>query len=168
LILGQIQPLIDNGIIDDVLKLVAADETVRWKLVKIVKYVTRGTPSQVRFLVDRGTIHILCRTLSDFRSYDRVLTEVYKVRDGGFSFFSPSGHLILLPFDFVVWGWSSWHLFLQNFERGAKNVLPQVGRPHFCFFPCEPAPFFFPFKEDSFADFCIFFSLLDQLIILNF
>lgn len=81
--LGQIQSLIDNGIIEDVLKLVSFDENVRWKLVKIIKYITRGTPSQVKYLVKLGTIHTLCKALSDFRSFDRVLTEAYKVNSFG-------------------------------------------------------------------------------------
>lgn len=46
---GQTQQLIDNNIIRDMLVLVSVDENVKWKLVKVLKYVTCCTPIQVLY-----------------------------------------------------------------------------------------------------------------------
>jgi hypothetical protein len=43
-----VQPLINSGIMEVVIKLINIDEHLRWKFVKVFKYATRGTPSQIR------------------------------------------------------------------------------------------------------------------------
>jgi Ca2+-binding EF-hand superfamily protein len=75
---GHIQFLINCGILEMILKLISVDENARWKLVKVLKYCTRGTPSQIKYLVSKETIQHLCKALIHFKAYDRVLTEVYK------------------------------------------------------------------------------------------
>eukprot|EP01128_Nolandella_sp_AFSM9_P010431 TRINITY_DN7206_c0_g1_i1.p1 TRINITY_DN7206_c0_g1~~TRINITY_DN7206_c0_g1_i1.p1 ORF type:complete len:1094 (+),score=255.51 TRINITY_DN7206_c0_g1_i1:127-3408(+) len=83
---GHVQSLIDSDLIAVILKLIPMDEEVRWKLVKVVKYVTRGTPSQVAYLCDRGVVQILCKRFGEFKTYDRVLSEVYKYVGATFNF----------------------------------------------------------------------------------
>lgn len=70
LVLGQ--ALINNQIIPLIIELVGSDEYIRFKLVKVLKYVTRGTTLQIRYLVECGIISALCKSLAFFKSYDKV------------------------------------------------------------------------------------------------
>jgi hypothetical protein len=83
---GLIQPLVNSGILEMILRLIALDEHVRWKFVKVIKYATRGTPAQVGYLVQKGAIGTLCKALVHFKEYDRVLTEIYKHSGPAYNF----------------------------------------------------------------------------------
>lgn len=72
------QALIDSNIVDLVISNILADENVRWKWVKLMKYITRGSVIQVGYIVHKNAIQVLCKGLTYFKEYDRVLSEMYK------------------------------------------------------------------------------------------
>lgn len=45
-----------------------------------------GTPSQIAYLVQNGGIRILCQRLAEFKTYDRVLTDIYKYVGATYNF----------------------------------------------------------------------------------
>lgn len=73
-----IEAMIKTGVVEVILKLLNLGEQLRWKLVKVIKYVARGTPNQVLHLVNNNAIPTLALSLAHFKAYDRVLTEIYK------------------------------------------------------------------------------------------
>eukprot|EP01114_Cavostelium_apophysatum_P006203 TRINITY_DN1744_c0_g1_i12.p1 TRINITY_DN1744_c0_g1~~TRINITY_DN1744_c0_g1_i12.p1 ORF type:complete len:563 (+),score=198.38 TRINITY_DN1744_c0_g1_i12:1357-3045(+) len=97
---GEIQSLIDSGVALLVIQGVASDEDIRSKLVKILKYATRGSSSQVRYLVDNDMINVLCKSLSHFKTYDAILTKVYKYCGPTFNF--EFGRDVVVALDNVV------------------------------------------------------------------
>ena len=46
---GNVQAILDAQLAPKLLDLLAKDENTRWKVAKVLKYVTRGTPTQVRY-----------------------------------------------------------------------------------------------------------------------
>jgi len=41
------QAILNAEIVPKLLKILATDELIRWKVAKVIKYITRGTPTQV-------------------------------------------------------------------------------------------------------------------------
>jgi len=75
---GEVQGLINAQLTTVIIDLLIHDDNLKFRLAKILKYVTRGNSIQIRHLVDSGIVGALCRSLSAFKSYDRVLTSIYK------------------------------------------------------------------------------------------
>lgn len=76
---GLIQPIIDEHIAADILNHISMESEVNTIWIKAIKYISRGTIHQVHYLVSHNCIHILCKTLTNFKTYDSILTEIYKV-----------------------------------------------------------------------------------------
>jgi len=84
---GYIQDVIGEGLVPTMISLVFNDEFVRWKAMEVIKYVSRGQPSQVRYLVEKQDIvKSLANSLSFFKKYDSVLREVYNYYGPSFNF----------------------------------------------------------------------------------
>jgi len=80
------QAIVNADLVPKLLKLLAVDELIRWKVAKVVKYLTRGTPTQVEYLVKKGTVNALTKALAYFKVYDQVLTQIYKFCGPSFNF----------------------------------------------------------------------------------
>eukprot|EP01122_Echinamoeba_exundans_P009822 TRINITY_DN3538_c0_g1_i1.p1 TRINITY_DN3538_c0_g1~~TRINITY_DN3538_c0_g1_i1.p1 ORF type:complete len:1064 (+),score=289.89 TRINITY_DN3538_c0_g1_i1:121-3312(+) len=81
-----IEAMIKTGLVEMLITFVNHDDNLRWKLVKVIKYIARGTPHQVLQLVNNKAIQSLCSALSHFKAFDRVLTEVYKFCGATYNF----------------------------------------------------------------------------------
>ncbi len=66
--------------------LLAADESLRWKIVKVFKYMTRSAGVHVRALAQLGLVAALCAMLNNFKVYDQVLNTVYTYCGPSFNF----------------------------------------------------------------------------------
>eukprot|EP01125_Pyxidicula_operculata_P010084 TRINITY_DN331_c1_g1_i2.p1 TRINITY_DN331_c1_g1~~TRINITY_DN331_c1_g1_i2.p1 ORF type:complete len:645 (+),score=128.51 TRINITY_DN331_c1_g1_i2:2-1936(+) len=75
---GRIQEVIVSEIISLIIDYITEEESLRNRCIKIIKLLTRGTPDQVSYLVNNKVITVLTKRLSDFKTYDQVLTEMYK------------------------------------------------------------------------------------------
>lgn len=99
--------LISTGTVDVIIHMIEADKSLRWKFIKIVKELSKGAPQiveyanaiariipifclivsqYIRYLVQKRVISVLCRALSHFKEYDRVLTDVYKFAGPTYNF----------------------------------------------------------------------------------
>lgn len=83
---GLIQPIIDEHIAADILNHISMESEVNTIWIKAIKYISRGTIHQVHYLVSHNCIHILCKTLTNFKTYDSILTEIYKFVGVTFNF----------------------------------------------------------------------------------
>ncbi|KNC52414.1 EF hand family protein [Thecamonas trahens ATCC 50062] len=77
---GQVQPLIEARSFVALTELVASDPVTRVKALRVLQYGTRGTASQVKYLVeDLGMVSVLCECLKLFHfEDDDVLTQMYE------------------------------------------------------------------------------------------
>lgn len=82
----RIQAIIKADIVPRLLQLLATDELMRWKVAKVVKYITRGNAPQIEYLVKQGVVQALAKSLVHFKVYDQVLTEIYKFCGPSFNF----------------------------------------------------------------------------------
>eukprot|EP01087_Luapelamoeba_hula_P013814 TRINITY_DN3982_c1_g1_i5.p1 TRINITY_DN3982_c1_g1~~TRINITY_DN3982_c1_g1_i5.p1 ORF type:complete len:859 (+),score=157.44 TRINITY_DN3982_c1_g1_i5:1017-3593(+) len=80
------QAIINEKIIPKLLKLIMNDEVARFKVAKVIKYVARGSPVQIDYLVKEGTVNLLIKGLSFFKVYDQVLTQIYKFCGPSYNF----------------------------------------------------------------------------------
>lgn len=84
---GEIQGVIDADLIPVLVNLILSDEVVRFKVVKVLNYLTRGIPAHVTFLVERADIvNVLSNSLQYFKSYDSVLRDVYNFLGPSYNF----------------------------------------------------------------------------------
>eukprot|EP00005_Dracoamoeba_jomungandri_P001938 CAMPEP_0174261552 /NCGR_PEP_ID=MMETSP0439-20130205/11494_1 /TAXON_ID=0 /ORGANISM="Stereomyxa ramosa, Strain Chinc5" /LENGTH=1028 /DNA_ID=CAMNT_0015346041 /DNA_START=22 /DNA_END=3108 /DNA_ORIENTATION=- len=105
----KIQAIIAAKIVPKLLKLLSTDELVRWKVAKVIKYLTRGKPPHIDYLVKEGTVTVLSRVLTYFKVYDSVLTQIYK-------YCGPSYN-----FEFVIDVLSALHNIVNTGEMDAEE-----------------------------------------------
>ncbi|MDP2437176.1 MAG: EF-hand domain-containing protein [archaeon] len=74
---GQTNAIIENDVVPIVIRQLQLNDSLRWKIMKLVKLLTRGNQQQVRFLVERGVVSALTSCLYNFKIYDGILTEMY-------------------------------------------------------------------------------------------
>lgn len=75
---GRIQAVIDAQLVPDLLEMLSHDTETRFKVVKIIKYMTLGRLDQVGYLVEKcNVLPTLFDSLQHFKVYDDVLIKMY-------------------------------------------------------------------------------------------
>jgi hypothetical protein len=83
---GHVEALSQADIPATLVRLLSTEESVRWKLVKVFKYMCRTSALHVRQLTQQGLVPLLCNLLSNFKEYDKVLNTVYTYCGPSFNF----------------------------------------------------------------------------------
>lgn len=78
---GQIQQLLETGLIGTILAL-ANDEkytNIIWKIIGVLRSLSTGSLLLVDYLANNGAIRLLVENLKHFKTYDRVIAQLYGV-----------------------------------------------------------------------------------------
>eukprot|EP01119_Soliformovum_irregulare_P013118 TRINITY_DN3460_c0_g1_i1.p1 TRINITY_DN3460_c0_g1~~TRINITY_DN3460_c0_g1_i1.p1 ORF type:complete len:953 (-),score=284.24 TRINITY_DN3460_c0_g1_i1:498-3326(-) len=83
---GEVIPVISTSHIVTLLVGFLGIDSLRPRAAKILKYITRTSPPFIKVLVSQGLITSLANSLTHFKSYDRVLSTMYKYSGPVFNF----------------------------------------------------------------------------------
>jgi serine/threonine-protein phosphatase 2B regulatory subunit len=85
---GHVQDVIDANTVPLICNMILSDPLNRSKALKIIKYLTRGSASHVRYLVKScDIITVLCNVLTFFKeNEDKVLQKVYNFQGSTYNF----------------------------------------------------------------------------------
>ncbi len=85
---GCIDAIIKSDIIPSICDVITKNAQVRWKAVKLLKYLSRGSASQIQYLVKHcNIINMLCHNvLPRFIEQDQLLARVYKYESVSYNF----------------------------------------------------------------------------------
>ena len=94
---GRIQSILDQEIVPIFIDICSNDDYCRWRCVKLLKYMTRGSAFQVKQLVsDYSIVKVLCHVLTYFESHDEVLKSIYNFIGSSYNYEMMRDSLIAL------------------------------------------------------------------------
>jgi hypothetical protein len=94
---GRIQEVLDCDLVPIFIDICAKDDYCRWRCVKLLKYMTRGSSLQVKQLVcEYSIVKVLCLVLTFFESHDEVLKSIYNFIGSSYNYEMMRDSLIAL------------------------------------------------------------------------
>lgn len=84
---GEITNVVNLQIVPIVIEILLKNEDLRWRCVKFLKYLTRGSLEVMRYLVkEQKLFQIFCHVLTFFESKDSVLKSIYNYIGNSYNF----------------------------------------------------------------------------------
>lgn len=84
---GEITIIVNQNIVPIVIEILLKNEDLRWRCVKFLKYLTRGSLEVTRYLIkEQKLFQIFCHVLKFFETKDSVLKSIYNYIGNSYNF----------------------------------------------------------------------------------